>query len=81
MSERQDILDAIRDAGTITKAAKRLGIHRRTLQDRMRAHGIPRGKRGRPKRRVRYSRAAKRYAIPTIAAAVVGGFLLSRRQA
>ena len=71
MSEREEIIEAIRSTGTITKAAKRLGIHRRTLQDRMNFLGLKeseeravvlggRGKRGRPK--AKFKGRARAYA-------------------
>lgn len=88
MSEREEIVEAIRSTGTITKAAKRLGIHRRTLQDRMRALGLGEskerpsqlgglGKRGRPKKR--FKNRARNYAIGAAAIAVAAGIVLSRK--
>lgn len=80
--EKNDILAAIHDAGgNISKAARRLGVARRTLQARMRSHGIPKGQAGRRKRKISYSRASKGYAVGIAAvAAVVGGVALYRRK-
>jgi hypothetical protein len=48
---KQSILAALKHTnGNITKAAKFLCIARRTLQDRMRRYGIPRGRSGHPVR-------------------------------
>ena len=74
------VLAAIRDSGgNITKAAKKLGVARRTLQNRMRFYSIPVGKSGRSKRTISYSRRAKGYAIGA-AAVVVGGIVLLGRK-
>lgn len=89
MSEREQIIEAIRLTGTITKAAKRLGVHRRTLQDRMRALGLAEskdrasvlgglGKRGRPKKKFK----KRSYAYAAVGAAVLAvgvGVVLTRK--
>jgi predicted ArsR family transcriptional regulator len=89
MSEREEIVTAIRSTGSITKAAKRLGIHRRTLQDRMRALGLAEskdrasvlgglGKRGRPKKK--FKRHARTYAAIGAAVLAVGvGVAMTRK--
>ena len=92
--EKDDILQAIRDTGatvgdkeitggSISRAAKKLGVSRRTLQARMRFYKIPMGKAGRRFHRITYGRAAKHYArhaktYNTVAAVavVVGGVVL-----
>jgi hypothetical protein len=90
MSEREDILAAIRDTGStigdreitggsITRAAKKLGVSRRTLQARMRFHKIPMGKAGRRKGKIKYGRRAKTYAAVATVAVVAGAVLLSKR--
>lgn len=47
--EKQAIVKALDTAPNITVAAKELGASRRTLQARMRDHGIPPGQAGRPR--------------------------------
>jgi hypothetical protein len=55
--ERNGILAAIRDAhGNISRAAEKLGVARRTLQNRMRHFAIPEGKPGRRKMKISYRR-------------------------
>lgn len=90
MSERQEIIEAIRSTGTITKAAKRLGVHRRTLQDRMRALGLREskdrasilgglGKRGRPKKA--FKKRSRTYAAVAAAVLAVGvGVVVTRKR-
>jgi hypothetical protein len=93
--EKDDILQAIRDTGaavgdkeitggSISRAAKKLGVSRRTLQARMRYHGIPTGKAGRRMKRITYGRAKRAFAkYAPIGAAVavvgVGVVLLGRK--
>ena len=97
--EKDDILQAIRDTGatvgdkqitggSISRAAKKLGVSRRTLQARMRHYGIPMGKAGRRFRKISYGRVAKHYARHAkvyntvgIVAVVVGGAVLLGRKA
>lgn len=47
--ERSAIVAAINSTPNLTEAAHKLGASRRTLQNRMREYGMPRGKSGRPK--------------------------------
>ena len=56
MSDRNEIVAAIRGTKNLNEAAKRLHISRRTLQNRMRAYGLARGQGGRPKRKLSYAR-------------------------
>ncbi len=89
--EKNDILQAIRDTGatiegtritggSISKAAKRLGVSRRTLQSRMRFYGIPEGTAGRRKRKITYNRRARTWGAAAVAtAAVVAGAVLVGR--
>jgi hypothetical protein len=97
--EKNDILQAIRDTGatvsdkeitggSISRAAKKLGVSRRTLQARMRFYGIPMGKAGRRFKKIAYGRVAQHYsrhakAYNTVAAVavVVGGVTLLGRKA
>lgn len=80
-ADRTDVIAALRDAkGNIGKAARSLGMARRTLQSRMREFEIPRGEAGRPKQRFRYRRGLQhvRRATPWLAgaAAVAGAFVV-----
>lgn len=52
--DRIKILAAIHQTSNYDEAAKKLGISRRTLQNRMRSLGMTRGKAGRPKRKLGY---------------------------
>lgn len=47
--ERQAIEQAVKSTPTLDHAADKLGASRRTLQNHMRALGMPRGKAGRPR--------------------------------
>jgi transposase-like protein len=86
LEKKTDIEDAIRDAGgNISKAARRLGVARRTLQNRMRFYSIPHGTWGRRKKQIHYRRISKvigamresKVVAGTMAAAVlVGGAVL-----
>lgn len=71
--EKNDILQAIRDTGatvsdkeitggSISRAAEKLGVSRRTLQARMRFYGIPMGKAGRRMKKMSYGRAKRAFA-------------------
>jgi hypothetical protein len=96
--EKNDILQAIRDTGatvsdkeitggSISRAANKLGVSRRTLQARMRFHGIPMGKAGRRFKKITYGRVAKHYSrhakayntVGVVAVVVGGAVLLSRK--
>jgi hypothetical protein len=71
MAEREDILSAIRDSnGNISRAARKLGVARRTLQNRMRFYGIPKGRAGRRKRKIAYGKRPLKWAVGGAAAAV-----------
>ncbi len=48
-SEREAVVSAINTSPNLGVAARRLGASRRTLQNRMRFYGLPRGHSGRPK--------------------------------
>ena len=73
--ERREIEEAQRDA-TITVAARRLGVARRTLQNRMRRYGMPRGRAGRPPKKLKRRRTVAR--VATIGAVALGALLLVR---
>jgi hypothetical protein len=66
-SELHSILAAIRDEGNITKAAKSLGVSRRTLQNRMRHYSLPEGKRGRRKKKISYRKKHMAYTAAGLA--------------
>jgi regulatory Fis family protein len=79
--EKSTITSAIADAGgNISKAAGKLGVSRRTLQLRMRMYGISRGKSGRPKYKIHYSKHKKLYTAGAVAAGVLVGVALLRRR-
>jgi hypothetical protein len=74
MNDRATIESALRAAnGKMDKAARSLGVSRRTLQNRMRALGMARAKAGRPKHRL-YGRRARSWGVAAVAAGVVTGF-------
>lgn len=58
MNDRDAVVSAIRTAPNLTVAARKLGASRRTLQNRMREYGLPRGRSGRPKERLPYKHGA-----------------------
>lgn len=81
--DKAAILAAIRDTPNLVKAAKRLGIARKTLYNRMKAYGIPKGRSGRPKVKIHYTRRSRRYAFGTVVVATmigIGGAMLHRRR-
>lgn len=49
MAERETIASAIHDSPNLGVAARRLGVARKTLYNRMRQYGMPHGKSGRPR--------------------------------
>jgi hypothetical protein len=73
--ERQVITDAIRTAPNLTIAAQHLGASRRTLQNRMRAYGMPRGKSGRPIEPLPYKSLPSTGTLLTVGALAVAGVL------
>jgi uncharacterized protein YlxW (UPF0749 family) len=80
VAERAKIEAALKNHdGNIEKAAQDLGSSRRTLQNRMREYGMPRGTSGRRKERLPYSRlkdSSGALGIVGAVAAVVGAGLL-----
>lgn len=77
MVDRAAIVAAIKDAGNnISRAAEKLGVARRTLQARMRFYGLARGKSGRRKMKISYSRKRKLYVAGGLAAAAVVGYAI-----
>ena len=77
--ERETIVAALKQArGNIGEAAKILGASRRTLQNRMREHKLPRGRAGRRKRRLPYGRVSGGVLAGLGAAAVLGIGLIAR---
>ena len=78
--EREKIASAIRDAdGNIGIAARRLGASRRTLQNRMREYGMPRGRSGRRKRRLPYRSGSGLLGGAALLAGAVLGYQFFRR--
>jgi transposase-like protein len=84
MSDRSELEQAIRETGgtivngkvrggNLGKVARKLGVARRTIYNRMREYGLA-GTRGRPKRS--YSKRTKRYAAVAAAVVLVGGAAL-----
>lgn len=73
MTDRTAIERAMTAAGgKMDKAARALGVSRRTLQNRMRELGMVRAKAGRPKRRL-YARRARTWGTAAVAAGVIAG--------
>lgn len=80
--DRAEVERALQSEPSITAAAKALGVARRTLQDRMRALGMARGKAGHPTRAIKYKKRSRRYRGPAVVvgvAALVGGVLIGSR--
>lgn len=74
--ERNTIIEALRAAnGNVGRAAHALGVSRRTLQNRMREHGMTRSKGGRPKVKLARARRAQSAAGALGIAAAIGGAL------
>jgi IS30 family transposase len=79
--DRSEIERALREEPSITDAARSLGVARRTLQDRMRALGMARGKAGHPTKAIKYKKRSRSYRGPAVmvgVAALVGGVLIGR---
>lgn len=75
--ERATIVKALRDANdNMDKAAKALGISRRTLQNRMREYQMTRKKAGRPRRKL-YSGKARAWGSVAVGAAALAGLGLA----
>jgi hypothetical protein len=73
--DRAAVLAALRDNKyNVGKAARSLGVARRTLQNRMREYGLPVGKSGKPKKTIRYG--GQRGGGLLAAAGVVGALAL-----
>ena len=88
--EKDEILAAIRDTGAtvqegkivggnLTNAARKLGVARKTLQNRMRYYGIPRGQSGRRRRKISYSKRSG-LAVLGGAAAALGLLVLAGKK-
>ena len=69
---KEAVVEAIRESPNLAEAAKRLQISRKTLFNRMRAYGIPRGRSGRPKKKITYRRKSR---VLAVGAGVVAGAL------
>ena len=77
MNDRATIEHALSAAGgKMDKAARALGVSRRTLQNRMRSLGMVRAKAGRPKHRL-YARRARSWGVAAAGAVVVAGVALA----
>jgi Bacterial regulatory protein, Fis family len=73
MTDKTTIERALTAAGgKMDKAARSLGVSRRTLQNRMRELGMVRAKAGRPKHRL-YSRRARSWGTVAVGTAIVAG--------
>ena len=79
--ERETIIAALKHSGgDIGQAARELGASRRTLQNRMREYGLPRGQAGRRKRKLPYRRSWSGLAtVGLVTLGAVGGLSLHRR--
>jgi regulatory Fis family protein len=75
--EREEISGAIRSTPNLGAAARKLDTSRRTLQNRMRYYGMPRGKSGRP-RHVLSAHGSGMGAFVSVAALVGLGWLASK---
>lgn len=80
--DRPAVLAALRDARwNVGRAARKLGCARRTLQNRMRDYGIPRGRAGRPRRPLHYRKASGiGGALVGLAAVGAGVYVFSQRR-
>jgi hypothetical protein len=80
-TDRAAVVSALNDYdGNVSRAARALGVARRTLQNRMRKLGLPVGRAGRRPRKLHYRRGARRLAsIGLGAAAVVGAFVVASK--
>ena len=81
--EKSTIIAALKRAdGNIEEAARDLGCSRRTLQNRMRSHGLPRGRSGRRKRELPYGRKSSSGIVAGLGAAALAGvgYLALRRR-
>ena len=82
MLEKQAIVDALRDSGgNVSRAARKLDVSRRTLQNRMREYGMPVGKSGRPKKRLSYRASSMLGTAAAVAGVSVLVYVAGRRRA
>lgn len=80
MSDRDVLTKAINSSPNLSVAARRLDVSRRTLQNRMRSAGLPRGQAGRPRRSLSYHGESSGAAGLIAAVAIVGaGVFLYKR--
>jgi len=79
--ERPAIVAALRSqGGNIGKAARQLGCSRRTLQNRMREFGLPRGRAGRRRRVLPYRSRTAALGVAGAAVGVLGLIALTRKR-
>jgi len=77
-TDRTAVVSAINSSRNLGEAARKLGASRRTLQNRMREYGIPRGQAGRPKEWLPYKSGSTVKTVLGVGAAVAGVVLLGR---
>jgi hypothetical protein len=75
--DRSAVISAINSTPNLNEAAHKLGASRRTLQNRMREYGIPRGKSGRPKEWLPY-KSSTVHTVLGVGAVAAGVILLGR---
>jgi hypothetical protein len=77
-TDRSAVVSAINSTSNLGEAARKLGASRRTLQNRMRDYGIPRGQAGRPKEWLPYKSGSAIKTVLGVGAAVVGLVFVGR---
>ncbi len=78
-TDRTAVVSAINSTRNLGDAARKLGASRRTLQNRMREYGIPRGQAGRPKEWLPYKSGGSTVRTVVGGAAIVAGIVLVAR--
>jgi hypothetical protein len=79
-TDRAAVISAINSTRNLNEAARKLGASRRTLQNRMREYGLPRGKAGRPKEWLPYKRSSSSTVMTVVGVgAVIASVIMLRR--